>query len=67
MSKYDYEECNLCKKDNKDSDLEMFSYDPTHKEKYILSHPAAYDESDTIHICIKCIERIKAFDFTKIE
>lgn len=64
--RHSYTECNLCHDTDDDKELEMFTYDITRKDKYIICRKDSDEPDDTIHICINCINRIKGFDEASI-
>jgi len=59
--KHHYIECDLCHQTDESQELKMFSYNPANKEKYILGPVDVDIDNDGVHICIKCINRIKVF------
>lgn len=65
--RHSYDECNLCHDTDEQKELEMFTYDITNKDKYIICHSSSDDDNDAIHICINCINRIKGFDEGKVD
>jgi hypothetical protein len=63
MSKHEYFQCNICKKnDEEHPDLEIYSFDLQNREQYQLTPASTHDDDDDFHICIKCIEIIKKAD-----
>jgi hypothetical protein len=59
--RHNYYECNLCHSTDENQALRMFTYDIGRVDKYIICSANSYNDDDIIHICINCINRIKAF------